>query len=105
MHTSYLLHFTMFPGQTTFFHTVLFLLEGEPPPPRSTPWGAYRSAISGGAVPLLLFGPSVQHSHIHSLIVDRSSVVGHVWMDHTCSFMCTNHIDMTPHSPAFLQVG
>ena len=77
-----------------FFHTVLFLLEGEPPPPRSTPWGAYRPAISGGAVPLFIIQP-------FSAVV-RSMVVGHVLMDHTCSFMCTNHIDMTVHNLAFL---
>ena len=46
LHMPHLLHFTMFPAQATFFCTVSFLLEGEPPPPRSTPWGAYRSAIT-----------------------------------------------------------
>ena len=53
----------------------------------------------------LSFGPSMQHSLAHSLMADRSTVVGHVLMDHTCSFMCTSHIDMTAHMPAFLQVG
>ena len=28
-------------------------------------------------------------------------VVGHVLMVHTCSFICTNHIDMIAHTPAF----
>ena len=29
-------------------------------------------------------------------------VVGHILMDHTCSLMCTNHRDMTAHTPDFL---
>ena len=32
-------------------------------------------------------------------------MVGHVPMAHTLSFMCTNHIVMTAHTPACLQVG
>ena len=32
----------------------------------------------------------------------RSMVVGHIPMDHTCSSMCTNHRDMTAHTPDFL---
>ena len=40
----------------------------------------------------------------YSLMVHRSMVVGHIPMDHMCSFMCTNHIDMTVHNPAFLWV-
>ena len=47
----------------------------------------------------------MQHSLAHSLMVDRSMVVGHVLLDHTCSSMCTSDIDMTAHTPAFLQVG
>ena len=35
----------------------------------------------------------------------RSMVVGHVPKVHTCSFMCTNHINMTAHTLAFLPVG
>ena len=42
------------------------------------------------------------HTHSHMLTVDRSMVVGHVPTVHTCSFMCTNHIDMIAHTPAFL---
>ena len=86
-------------------HTVSFFIEGEPPPPRSTPWGAYRPAISYKAVPLYHLAYSMWHSLTHSLIADRRMVVGHVPMDHTCSLMCTSHIDMTAHNPAFLQVG
>ena len=36
---------------------------------------------------------------------DKSMVVGHVPTAHTWSSMCTSHIDMTTHTPAFLQVG
>ena len=35
----------------------------------------------------------------------RIMVVGHVPTVHTCSFMCTNHIDMIAHTLAFLWVG
>ena len=28
-------------------------------------------------------------------------VAGHILIVHTCSLMCTNHIDMTAHTPAF----
>ena len=74
-------------------------------PPRSTPWGAYRPAISHKALPLYHSACWMWHSPTHSHMVDRSTVVGHVLMDHTCSFMCTSHIDMTTHHPAFLRVG
>ena len=51
----------------------------------------------------LFFFTSLQcchsHTHSHMVIVDRSMVVGHVPMVHTCSFMCTNHIDMIAHTP------
>ena len=42
------------------------------------------------------------HALEHSYLVGRSMVVGHILMVHTCSLMCTNHIDMTAHIPAFL---
>ena len=45
------------------------------------------------------------HTHSHMVTADRSIVVGHVPMVHTCSFMCTNHIDMIAHTPGFLPVG
>ena len=48
---------------------------------------------------------SMQHSLTDSLVADRRMVVGHVPMDHTCSFISTSHIDMTANNPAFLQVG
>ena len=51
----------LFLCQATVTHCVIPIIEGEPPPPRSTPWGAYRPAISCEVVPLL-FGPCWQHS-------------------------------------------
>ena len=47
--------------QATVIHCVIPIVEGEPPPPRSTPWGAYRPTISCKAVPLS-FSPCWQHS-------------------------------------------
>ena len=32
-------------------------------------------------------------------------VVGYVLTVHTCSFVCTNHIDMIAHTPAFHELG
>ena len=36
------------------------------------------------------------------LMIGRSMVVGHILMDHTYYLMCTNHRDMTAHTPDFL---
>ena len=80
-----------YPAQATFFilcHSTF--LEGEPLPPRSTPWGAYRSVSSHEAVPLS-FGLSIQHSFTHSLMADRSMVVGHVPMVHTFFYVHQSH--------------
>ena len=66
-HLIYALHNVSCTGH--FFCTVSFLLEGEPPPPRSTPWGAYRPAISGRAVPLFIIWPfcaAFAHTLTHS---------------------------------------
>ena len=84
-----------------FPYCIILFLEGEPPPPRSTPWGAYRPASHVGQY--LFYCSTLQCSTLllHLLLVDRSMVVGHVLMDHMCSFMCTSHIDMTAHNPAF----
>ena len=41
------------------------------------------------------------HTYTHLFMIDRSMVVGHVPTVHTCSFMCTNHIDMIAHTSAF----
>ena len=105
LHTSYLLCFTMFPAQVTLSILCHSFLRGSHPLPDQLP-GDHTGLLSQLEQCLFLsFGPSVQDMHIHSLLVDRSMVVGHVLMDHMFSFMCTNHIDMTAHSPAFLQVG
>ena len=45
------------------------------------------------------------HTHSHMVAADRSMVVGHVPTVHRCSFVCTYHIDMIVHTPAFLWVG
>ena len=42
------------------------------------------------------------HTYTNSLVVDRSTVVGHVLMVHMCCFMYINHIDVIPHTLAFL---
>ena len=42
--------------------------------------------------------------HLH-YSTSANQAVGHIPMVHTCSFMCTNHIDMIAHTLAFLQVG
>ena len=42
------------------------------------------------------------HTLTHSYLVGRSMVVGHILTVHTCSLMCTNHIDTTAYTPAFL---
>ena len=85
------------------YHTVSW---GGATPSKINSLGNIQVHISCKAVPLLSFNPSTQHILLlHSLVVDRSMVVGHVPMDHTCSFMCTSHIDMTAHNPVFLRVG
>ena len=52
------------------------VFEGEPPPPISTPWGAYSGAASHGTLNLLSHSPSwpASASYIGRL---RSPVVGH----------------------------
>ena len=80
---------------------VSFLIEGEPPLPDQLP-GEHTGPPSH--VRQYLFyhlSYLVQHSLTHSIMADRRIVVGHVPTDNTCSFMCTNHIDMTTHNPAF----
>ena len=84
--------FTIFAAQAHL--TVSCHYGRQPPSPRSTPWGAYRYNHL-----------ECCHTCTHSFMVDRSTVAGHVAMVHMCSFMYTNHIDMTAHTPAFLRVG
>ena len=43
------------------------------------------------------------HTFTNSYQVGKSMVVGHILMVHTCSLMCTNHIDMMAHTQAFLK--
>ena len=89
--------------------SVSFLCEKEPPPPRSTPWGAYRchgsfihilcsSATTWGNTwcfcICLIAPPTILQS-------GRSMVVEHV--PHVLLW-CTSHIDMIAHTPAFLRV-
>ena len=100
--TSYHKCFTIFTCARPF--SVSFLCEKEPPPPRSTPWGAYR--CHGSCVQIFASARQPGETHnvsafalVHLLQLGRSMVVGHVLMVHTCSFMCTNHIDMIAHTP------
>ena len=90
-----------FAAQATF-HTVSYpFLRGSHPLPDQLLGEHTGPHVMQGSTSLS-FDPSVQHFlHIHSLIVDRSTVVGHVPMNRTCSFMCTSHIDMTAHNLAF----
>ena len=93
-------------GPTIF--SVIPGIEGEPPPPRSTPWRAYRSAISYETIPFFAFLPSELHIHTHSHklcthshLVGRSMGVGYVPMVHTCSLKCANHTGMIAHTRSF----
>ena len=73
-------------AKTQLFSLSFLYIEEESPPPISTPWAAYRSATSCGAVPL-------------------SMVVGHILMVHTCSLMWTNHIDICEGSKYNMMVN
>ena len=76
--------------------------EEEPSPPRSTPWGVYRSgshtlnAVNFESYAFTDIHPSNPTSH-----AGRSMVLGHVLIVHLSSFVCTCHIGMTIHSWAF----
>ena len=48
---------------------------------------------------------TIDYVHIIQLKSGRSMVVGHVLRVRTCSFMCTNPIEMIAHTTAFLWVG
>ena len=100
------MHFTLHAALANHL-TVSHQYEKEPPSPRSTPWGAYRSTRLMQHRSFLYNCLQCCHSHIHShmVIVDRSMVVGHVQTVHICSFMCTNHTDVIAHTLAFLRVG
>ena len=76
------------------------VFEGEPPPPISTPWGAYSGAASHGTLDLLSHLPSWPASasyigRVGSPVVSMNLTVCR-W-----SLMCTNHTDMIANTPAF----
>ena len=85
---------------SSFLFSFLYI-EEEPHPPRSIP-GDHTGLPPhvGQCLPLSAFW--AMHLHIsHSYLVTRSMMVGHIPTVHTCSFMGTNHKDMTAHVPAF----
>ena len=82
---------------TTLCHTIV---RGSNPLPDQFSWEHTGPQTSFGAVPLIAIA-----FYTHSFLIGKGTVGGYVPMVHSCSFMCTNHIDMTAHTPAFLQVG
>ena len=54
----------------------------------------------GQCLPLICLQSHTFTHFTYSYLVGRSMVVGHNLMFHTCSLMCTNHMDMTAHTPA-----
>ena len=88
------------------FHAVsCHFLRGRHPLPDQLPGEHTGLHLMQGSTSFIVQPFSAALLLLHSLMVDRSMGVGHVLMDHMCSFMCTSHIDMTAHNPAFLQVG
>ena len=80
-------------------YCVTLCYEEEPPLPRSTPQGAYRSTSIFDAVYLFLQSPLCHHhSYTHLHKADRSPVVGHIPTDHALSFMCINHQSLITQS-------
>ena len=93
--------FTVVSLPRPLLHTVSFLLlRGSHPLPDQLP-GEHTGPPSH-ARQCLFHSALVGSTQVQSLAVDRSTVVGHIPTDHTCSFMCTSHIDMTVHNPACL---
>ena len=92
----------LFLCQATVTHCVIPIVGGSHPLPDQLP-GEHTGPPSH-VRQYLFCSALVGSTRTHSLTVDRSTVVGHILMDHTCSFMCTSHIDMTVHNPAFLRV-
>ena len=90
----------LFLCQATVMHCVIPIVEGEPPLPDQLP--GEHTGLPSHVRQCLFRSALVGSTHAHSLTVDRSTVVGHIPTDHMCSFMCTSHIDMTVHNPAFL---
>ena len=81
------------------------ILRGSHPLPDQLP-GEYTGPPSHMKQYLFLFGLSMQHSFTHSLMTDRSMVVGHVPMYHTCSFHAhQSHRDDSTHPSLFTSWG
>ena len=97
--------FTFIPAQATFAYCVIPFSWGGATPSQINSLGSIQAHHLIWGSTSLSFSLSVQHSLTHSLVADRSMVVGHVLIDHMCSFMCASHIDMTAHNLAFLWVG
>ena len=90
------LQFSWFRPPPILCHSTFF--EGEPPPPRSTPWEAYRPAISYNAIPLYHLALQCStHSHTHSWQIEVWWLGMFWWTTHV---LCTSHIDMTAHTPS-----
>ena len=107
--SQYQWHFLQWPvhsdkGPALFFLSFLYI-EEEPPPPRSTPWGAYRSAISCGTVPPSICLQSHTFTHFtHSYLVGQSMVVGHIPMVHTLFDVHQSHRNDSTHPSVFYPV-
>ena len=88
-----MLHFTAHVIFSILCHSIFFMGSS---PPRSTPWGVYRSAISYEAIPLSS-SLSMQPSFKHSLMADRSMVVGHIPTVHTFFYVNQSHSYNSTH--------
>ena len=80
-------------AKVQLFSLSFLYIEEEPSPARSTPWGAYRSSTSCGALPPSMYLQSHIFTHLltHSFLLGRSMVVGHIPIVHTCSLICQSH--------------
>ena len=85
--------------------------ENEPPPPRSTPWEHTGDMAATSTFLLQWDNPgkcSVSAFALLHLIQSYNQVegwwLGMFWWS-THAFMCTNHIDVISHTPAFLPGG
>ena len=73
----------------------------EPTSPRSTPWGAYRSASH--FVQHTFYNNCLQccHTYTHSFMVDRNTVVGHVPTVHVFFYVHQSHKRDSTHPSLF----
>ena len=97
------MRFTCFCCSGHFPYCIILFLRASHPLPDQPPGEHTGPCLTQGSTSFIIRPFSA--ALLHSFLADRSTVVGHVPMNHTCSFMCTSHIDMTAHNPAFLQVG